>query len=266
MATGDSSPDMAEMQSFHTQMRQWSGLGWLASALQLLGWGILSAAVYRSVLEPEKKSWASLRLGVQELWLALLALVAAILLVIAAMVIAVATAVLIAIIALIGRAMVQPWGALFDALLITAAGIGAVGAFLWICVRLSLAGPLTYTEKQFRLFESWTLTEGHAWKLFGVAVLLVLIVFALKCLVGGVQATIVFSTIGFNFAHGFDVTRLAEVFSKPDWWRPFAPWFAVGVVIHAILSAVFTVIMAAPWAVAYRELVKGAKPEHPPVF
>lgn len=265
-ASGGGQPDMAEIQRFQGQVMQWSALGWLATGLQLLGWGVLSAAVYRSLLESGKTSWASLRLGAQELWLALLALVSVIILVIAGMVIAVAAGILIAIVALIGSQLVQPWSGLFDGVLITVLSIGAIGAFLWVCVRLSLAGPLTYTEKQFRLFESWSLTKGHALKLFGVAVLLVLILLVLGCVVGGIEATFVFSAIGFNMAHGFDAARLAQLFAKPDWWRPFAPWFVVAVVARSILGAAFTAILVAPWAVAFKEISKGAKPEHPPVF
>jgi hypothetical protein len=265
-AASGGQPDLAEIQAFQGQMMQWSALGWLATGLQLLGWGVLSAAIYRALLEPEKKGWASLRLGVQELWLALLALVSVIILVIAGIVIAVAAGVLIAIVALIGSQLVRPWGPLLDVVLITALSVGAIGAFLWVCVRLSLAGPLTYTEKQFRLFESWNLTKGHAWKLFGLAVLLTLIVIALGCVVGGVEAAVVFSTLGSVFAHGFDVSKLAEMFAKPDWWRPFAPWFVAAVLVRSILGAAFMAILVAPWAVAFKEISKGAKPEHPPVF
>ena len=50
-----------------------------------------------------------------------------------------------------------------------------VAVMIWVSLRLSLAGPITFTERQFRLFESWTLTRGRGWRLFGVAVIVAVV-------------------------------------------------------------------------------------------
>lgn len=260
---GGGLPDFSDLQVYHMQMAHAGGLFSLSLFGSLVAWAILSAAVYRCVLEPETKSFAALRLGAQELWLALLFIVLTILLVIAYVLIWVVAAILMVLAAVAGHAMSQPAGGLIAGLLIFLIGVGAVAAFLWICVRFSLAGPLTFKERQFRLFESWTLTKGHAWKLFGLGLLIILIVFALALVVMALRGAVFLGVVG---ANGFDPTRLADMFASGGWWRPFSPWFVAVAVVQAVVGAAFLTIMVAPWATAFRELGGGLRQEHPEVF
>ena len=46
-----------------------------------------------------------------------------------------------------------------------------VGAAIYVGVRLSLAGPATCAEGRLVVFESWTMTHGHFWRLLGAYVL-----------------------------------------------------------------------------------------------
>jgi hypothetical protein len=256
-------PDFSEIQSYNMQMADAGGLMWLTLLGALAAWAILSAAVYRSELEPENKRFASLRLGAQELWLALLFLVLTILLAIAYVVIIIAAVVLSVLVGFAGHAVSQPAGGLVAGLLIFLICIGALAAFFWICVRFSLAGPLTFKERQFRLFESWTMTRGHAWKLFGLALLITLIVIALSLVVAALSGAVFFGVVG---ANGFDPTRLAEIYASGGWWRSFSPWLVAAAVVRSLIGAAFLAIMVAPWATAFRELGGGLKREHPPVF
>jgi hypothetical protein len=178
-------------------------------------------------------------------------------------VILVAAVILILLAALVGHAMPQPQGGLVSGLLIAAVGVGAIAAFLSICVRLSLAGPLTFKARQFRLFESWTMTKGHGWKLFGLALLSAVIVFALSLVVMALRGAVFFSLVGTN---GFDPARLADLFVSGSWWRPFSPWFVAAVAVQAVVGTALLAILVAPWATAFRELGGGLEPEHPAVF
>lgn len=256
-------PDFGDMQAYNLQMAHAGGLMWLSLLGGLLGWAILSAAVYRAVLEPEDKRFASLRLGAQELWLALLIIVLTILLTIAYVVIFAVAGILVALAAFASHFMSQPLGGVVAGLLIVAICFAAIAAFLWICVRFSLAGPLTFKERQFRLFESWSMTRGHAWKLFGLALLITLIVIALALVVTAVRGVVLLSVVG---ANGFDPTRLADMLASGGWQRPFSSWFVAAALIRALLGAAFLAIMVAPWATAFRELGGGLRQEHPAVF
>lgn len=255
-------PDFSAFRGFSANLfhpSAWLGLSMLG---RLAASAILTAAVYRAVLEPEAKSFASLRVGVQELWLVLLNIVIFIVLFIAALVISIVASLLVGLVAAATLAMSQPAHGLLLGLLAIVIVIGAIVAFLAICVRLSLAGPLTFKERQFRLFESWAVTKGHGWKLFGLAFLMILVLIGLGIVLGVLELAVGGAVRG---AVGFNPLRMREMLVSGDGWRP-SPWLAVVLIIKAIVSACFMTIFVAPWATAFRELGGGAKPEHPAVF
>jgi hypothetical protein len=260
-AASGTPPDFTVLRGLYAHLFQPTGLLGLSMLGQLLGSAVLTAAIYRAVLEPEKKSFASLRLGAQELWLALLNIVACIVLVLAGFVITIAAGVLSVVAAIATQAMSEPAHTLIGILLGAAIFIGAVAAFLLICVRLSMAGPLTFAERQFRLFESWTLTKGHGWKLFGLALLLVLVCLGLEIAVAVIGAAVGFSLRG---AVGFNPMKVREMLFSGLW--PPSPWLVATLVVKAIVATAFLTIFVAPWATAFRELGGNSKREHPAVF
>ena len=82
--------------------------------------------------------------------------------------------------------------------ILTGVGLGliAVVVLVWLGLRLSMAAPMTFVDRQFRLFESWSLTRGSAWRLLGVAVLSLLMVFVLELVVAGVVLGAMFAAAG----------------------------------------------------------------------
>jgi hypothetical protein len=228
---------------------------------------VLNSAIFRSVLEPDNKAFASLRVGRQELWLLLLILafeVFAYLLFLVLCFVFVLLGVAV-IIAFASVDALKPWTGW------AAGAVGVIGfaTYLWIVLRLSMAGPMTFAEREFRLFESWKLTKGNAWRLFALAVLLVLIVIGIALvLVIVMSLTIGFARLGATPADHAE--QMHEFFKRPP--GAWHGWVALWAVVFAFVEAAIHAILVAPWARAYQGLsarrqstpVTLADPEPPP--
>jgi hypothetical protein len=234
------------------------------------GRAFLTGAIYRGVLEPENRSFLSMRFGKQELWLALLFLAYQFVLGFAFFGIIMIGCLLGLLAWGLGALAGHPWGNWLIALMIVADVIAVIVAMIWVGVRLSLAPVITFADKEFRLFESWALTKGHVWKLFGLALVLIAIGMAFGGVVYGVMFAGMISSM-MDGAGGFDPEHVRSFFegmraSPHTFFSEMAPRFGILFVIGLLLTGPFRAIFVAPWAVAYRELVKGKSPDHPAVF
>ncbi len=141
-----------------------------------------------------------------------------------------------------------------------ASGLGTLvflGALVWLGIRLSLASPANFASGQFGLAESWRLTKGRFWALFGMvllaACLLLLIMVVLFILTALIQAAIggfrTFAPVQLS-----DPQALAE--------RPGAYVFAL--IAELVILPICTMIVQAPFLAAYKVLAaadEGAEPE-----
>ncbi len=216
---------------------------------------IITSAVFRAVLEPDESRWFYLRLGAQELWMALMIAVMWILLSLLSFPAAFVVMPVI---------MFAAMGAQNDPAMVIAPTVFAVlvmgGLYAWLLIRFSMALPMTFAQRQFRLFESWKITKGHTLRLLGVGLILVAVVAALQLAVAVVFVAISF---GLHGTGGFDEAAMTAFFAQDAsiWMAELAPW-AIGVaVLGALLGAVLTTVMTAPWAEAWRQLGDaGAEP------
>ncbi len=221
---------------------------WLTS---LAAQAILTAAVFRATLEPRKRGLAYMGLGGREWWLALLSFVSRIL-----------GAILAVLLGLVGLVLGFALNAVFEAqhvekgvraLAFAALGAALIALFVGILVRFSMAGPMTFAERQFRLFESWNMTRRHGWKLFGLGVLLVLVTAVTVMVFEAVGAAIVILISG-----GLHWNAAAFWAALTDQRQLWSTGLGEGLVALVLLAAYafggLFAISLAPWAVVYREL------------
>ena len=163
----------------------------LSTVLFLLVWATTTVAVYRAVLRPHDRRAFFLRLGADELRLAIMTIASFVLILIFGGVPAYLLFVLL-----------TPLMRALPALEVDIATIGAgvtVIVDMWLGVRLSLIAVETFAERRFHLTAYWPLARGHSLYLFVCYVLCFFIVFALSLLiftVGGLVTTLAQNGVG----------------------------------------------------------------------
>jgi len=215
---------------------------WTLGAM-VLG-AVIACAIYRSILQPEKSAFAYLRLGGEELWVLLVTFVRGILVFILQFALSVPLGIIVVLVGMGNHAAV--------ALVTNLGQIVIAFAAIWVNLRLSLAGPMTFSERQFRLFESWTLTRGSDWRLVGVVVLVGVMasVFCLFVAVIGIAT----GTAIWNMApHPTDVQ--AALRQPPsEWMRELTPFLTlIGILLWGALT-VLVPLATAPFAFIYQRL------------
>ena len=250
-------PDSVAMQQM---MRLQSGM--MLFNLGSWIWGtlvkaVICAAVFRAILEPKASGLAHLRLGAQELWLALLFLVESVL----AYIIVIITTMMVVLPAVIVGVAGGHGGQGAASGVLTAVGLGFVAAavLVWIALRLSMAAPMTFADRQFRLFESWSLTRGSAARLLGVGVLTVVIVLVLELVICGLVLCALFAAGG-PPAWIHDGKAVEAFIAQPpaELFRRVWPWLAAGGAVWSLVASGLFTIFCAPWAAAYRDLTRPA--------
>ena len=229
----------------------------LIGLLSIVGRAMMIGAVFRAVLEPKRSAFAYLRLGGQELWIALVLMVEGVffgfVICLAAVAVGIPAALLFSHHEIVAGVCVAVFGVL-----------ASLGLIIWLALRFSMALPLSFVERRFAFFESWNFTRGHA----GSLLLLCLLVFALLILanlVVRVIAGIAFLSFGATamMHHGALHETLHNFFHQPTgvWMQQLAP-VAIGIgLLVALMTSVMMVIGVAPWAAAYKAIAKDVTPE-----
>lgn len=205
---------------------------------------VLMGGAYRAVLEPEASRFAYLRLSGQELWLALVNIVMAFVLGIGALILLIPFMGLAGAAAMSGASTSVQGGAAVVAVLALAIGVAVL---IWVAVRLSLAFPMTFAHRTFRLFESWKLTKGNTLRLLGLYICVGLVVMAVYLVLLGIGGGLMFGLVGGNL-QAIESGNLAGV------GVGLLAAFVIGLVLMSGFIGLVSLIAYAPAAEAYRQL------------
>jgi hypothetical protein len=213
--------------------------------LSLVASAMIYAAVSRAVLRPGESALGYLRLGMDEVRV----LVVSVVLFIVFMVV---TAVASGIIgAVIGMTIAADTPALW--LLVVLLILAAIGACIWLAVRLSLAIPITMAERRIAIFDSFGFTKGRFWPLLGMALLAWVMSIVVGLLGSLVAMPLQFATGGGMMAlEGLEDESLQVILQSA--WPAIAAW----IVINAVMSALQVAVVYAPFSAAYRDMKGGA--------
>jgi len=204
---------------------------------------MMAAAVYRLILRHDDPRFGYLRLGRDELRLMLLTIVYVLLFIVFMVLITFGAALVMTAATVAGEGIALFVGTVTEAFLL--------GLLIFVAVRLSLAPVATFAEKRLVLFESWGLTRGHFWPLFGAYVL------ALACIVVlGLLALVVFTALAgiVLVASGRPLTDLGAAFTPDEssLRAYFTPALVAYMFVGSVFSALYYAVIAAPGAVAYQ--------------
>ncbi len=224
-------------------------LAWLIPVSLVIG-AMLMAAVARAVLNPRAGGFGYLRLGMDELRVFVVTLVLGIVMMGAW----IAVCFLVVMLASIAGATGANWMWLFVIL----GGLAGVAAIIWLAVRLCLAVPITVAENRFAFFDSFGLTRGRFWPLFGMAVITIVMVMVVQLLLGIVTMPLALMTGHqmWSFGEGQDPETVRAALDVAN------PWVIVSALAEAVIYALTVGVMYAPFAAAYRD-IKGLGAETP---
>lgn len=138
---------------------------------------VLYTAAMRAVLRPQAAGLGFLRVGMDELRMLALVLLFGV----AGMILLTSFGLIFGLFTA-GAAMSESIGATI--LIGVLGGFAVFALFLYILVRFSLAFPLTLHRRQIVIGEAWRLSKGRSWALFGAALVVTLIGFALTMVIG----------------------------------------------------------------------------------
>lgn len=235
-----SSPE-ALVPIMESYMAAMSHMVW-AIPLSLVIGAVLMAAIARAVLTPATGGFGYMRLGMDEVRVFVVTLVIAILY-------ACATAIAFAAAFIIGGIAIgamEGWGALVMVLAVLA----AIAFMIWLGVRWSLAVPITVDQKKFAFFDSFAVTKGRFWPLFGMAVIAFIMVIIVSLLAGIVTMPI--SMMGGMSMFGNMGEDPTEMFRN---FNPTNPWIIASSVVNAFVYALTVAVLYAPFSAAYRDIV-----------
>jgi hypothetical protein len=206
---------------------------------------MMAAAVFRVIFRHEDSRFGYLRFGADELRLMALTVIFVLLTIVLLAAVTLLTTIIAGLATMLSGA--------FAVRLAAVAELISIAVVVYVLVRLSLAPAATFAERRLRIFESWELTRGVFWRLFGAYVL------ALCCIVVvGFFALILFTAVAglVVILSGGQLTDLSAIFQPDE--TSLRSYLNPGMIAYMIVGSLFQTlyfaVVAAPGALAYRQL------------
>jgi len=160
--------DSAFSEGMVAQMMQFQMASLLANLGQYVGLAIVYTAIFRAVLRPTERSFFSLRVGMDELRVA-----------VAGLAIGIGIYIVMIFAVLLCVALGFGLWAQGEAVALWTCGIVGLAMFvalLWGLARVSLIAPASVLYRDFAFAQGWKLAAGKGWPLLGMLLLLYLMV------------------------------------------------------------------------------------------
>lgn len=193
---------------------------------------VLINAVYRAILRPRDTGFASMRVGGDEfrmLGLTLLFFVGMLILYF------ISLFGMMILGGIVGLAAGNSSG--FAALLGIVLGLGYIGFWIWLWVRLSLIFPMTFYRRRFAIDEGWALGRGRFWTMFLAYLVVWVIVIVVAFLCFWSTFADLFAAVGANRGDPLAGARAMEAVTQG---RQGAGM--VGMVVGAIIMSVVSLL------------------------
>jgi hypothetical protein len=256
-ATGADSADANPFSDqMFAEMMQFQLASMLLNIGQLVIMAVVYTAIFRAVLRPAERGVFSLRLGMDELRVAIVGLAIGVVLYVAVMIVVVLGAA-------IGFAF---WSG--D----TAAAGWALGVFgllalvgvCWGMARASMMAPASVLYRDFAFAQGWRLASGKGWPLFGMMLLIMLVIVAIEAglvLIGVMAFSGVWAAGGLDWAANPDANPFIgmNAWLSANWY-----WVVIGAAFASLFYGVVLTLGVAPFASACRQLADSDAPASGP--
>ncbi|MGA0600879.1 hypothetical protein ACO2Q3_09265 [Caulobacter sp. KR2-114] len=235
-------------------------IGLLIIGLIFIG-AMIQGAVFRTELEPERSAFAFLRLGRQELWLIAVNFVLSFLLWVVQAVLSIPLVIVTVGMGMAGGAglsAAQHDPGAFAGAMAGALGLRLIGQLIitvvtiWLWLRFSMGAVMSFREREFRLFESWNLTKGHAGQIF----MTMLLVWLMMMLIYFIAWMVVGVTAGVTVFANSDLSNAQTLASltAAGWISRLTPMIAVFAVVLVALIGIGNAMTWGAVAHIYRQL------------
>jgi hypothetical protein len=238
-------PSIEQMRELQTRVAGAQPISYLGS---LLAQTLLAGAIFRAVLAPQERSFFYLRLTAREGWMALAGTSLVVLLVLASLVLAIPMIFALVISRVTTGGPPQGFSIGLLPLAMFLAGI-------WVVLRYSMGPLLSWSERTYRLFESWAFTRGWVLMMLAVGVSVVVIVLCgevvlFSLLVLAVNAIVPLQSLPAAMAN--DPKAVLALFTPVHG--------IVALVLFSLLATWGLVMFGAAWAEMFRQITAPEAP------